>query len=568
MTDLKVGRRGFTIPVHMATKTMGILAVKRSGKSNAAVVMAEEMYDAGVPWVAIDPKGDWWGIKAQGTHNAPGLPVIVFGGEHGDVPLEPTSGALVADLVAEQRLTCVLDVSDFGSKADQRRFLTAFVQRLYKVNREPLHVFCEEADEYIPQRVSSGDTTLVSSFETLVKRGGFRGIGVTLITQRSASLNKDVLTQVGTLFAMRTTGPQDRKAIRDWVDWHDAGSDLVKELPRLADGEAYLFSPEDLQTVEKIHFRVRRTYDSGATPEVGKKIRPPANLADVNLDAIREAMAATIEKAEANDPKHLQKRIRELERTVQRLTDERLSAPEPEVEIREVPVIPTEMVMVMREIGEAIKRAEGIEGSVTVSVPRNSFDPVAKVTRDLPPYQAAKVLEEMAARSTSKSTSPRVGPSAPTSNSNGLPGPQVKILTALAQHGPQDKKTLAILTGYSHQGGGFNNPLGALRSAGYVAKGNPIEITESGIVTLGDYEPLPEGSALLAWWMPQLSGPEQKIVTALSEYGPLTKEALADATGYSAQGGGFNNPLGHLRTIGVITKAGTSPIDLAPEMRD
>src|SRR3954451_22950311 len=116
MTGLQIAP-GLTFPVDAVTENFAILAVKRDGKSNAAVVMAEEMYDAGVPWVAIDPKGDWWGVRAAGDGQAPGLSVLVFGGLHGDVPLEPTAGRLVADLVAEERVTCVLDVSEM-TKAD------------------------------------------------------------------------------------------------------------------------------------------------------------------------------------------------------------------------------------------------------------------------------------------------------------------------------------------------------------------------------------------------------------------------------------------------------------------
>jgi hypothetical protein len=82
----------------------------------------------------------------------------------------------VADLIVEQRLTCVLDVSEM-TKADQRRFLIDFADRLYRTNTEPLHVFCEEADEYIPQRVRGRERQAGRRFETLVKRGGFRGIG-------------------------------------------------------------------------------------------------------------------------------------------------------------------------------------------------------------------------------------------------------------------------------------------------------------------------------------------------------------------------------------------------------
>jgi hypothetical protein len=196
------------LPLEAITETFAILAKRGAGKSNAAVVMAEEMYDNGLPWVAIDPKGDWWGVRAAGDGKSPGLEVVVFGGQHGDVPLEPTAGNLVADLIVDTRLTCVLDVSEF-SKADRRRFLVAFADRLYRRNTEPLHVFCEEADEYIPQRVMGEDARLVGAFETLVKRGRTHGLGITLITQRSASLNKDVLTQIETLIPMRTPSPQD-----------------------------------------------------------------------------------------------------------------------------------------------------------------------------------------------------------------------------------------------------------------------------------------------------------------------------------------------------------------------
>jgi len=276
-------------------------------------------------------------VRAAGDGQAPGLSVLVFGGNHGDVPLEPTAGKLMADLVVSRRLTCVLDVSEM-TKADQRRFLIDFAHQLYRTNTEPLHVFCEEADESIPQRVVGDNAKLVGAFETLVKRGGFRGIGVTLITQRSASLNKDVLTQIETLIPMRTPSPQDRKAVLAWVDYHSAGAEAVAELPGLADGQAWVFSPQWLNTLVKIQFRRRRTFDSGATPKVGSKPRPPAQLADVDLASIKEAMAQTIEKAQAEDPRTLRARIRTLEGELAR-------RPGPVVQLVEVPVIPSELVV-------------------------------------------------------------------------------------------------------------------------------------------------------------------------------------------------------------------------------
>jgi hypothetical protein len=44
------------------------------------------------------------------------------------------------------------------------------------------------------------------------------------------------------------------------------------------------------------------TFDSRATPEVGKKRKAPTKRAPVDLDTLRERMAATIEEAEAQRP--------------------------------------------------------------------------------------------------------------------------------------------------------------------------------------------------------------------------------------------------------------------------
>ena len=48
--------------------------------------------------------------------------------------------------------------------------------------------------------------------EDIVRRGGQRGIGCTLVTQRSAVLNKNVLTQAQMLVVLRTIAPQDLAA--------------------------------------------------------------------------------------------------------------------------------------------------------------------------------------------------------------------------------------------------------------------------------------------------------------------------------------------------------------------
>jgi uncharacterized protein len=110
---------------------------------------------------------------------------------------------------------------------------------------------------------------------------------------------------------------------------------------------------------------------------------------------------------------------------------------------------------------------------------------------------------------------------------------------------------VAVLTGYAASGGGFNNYLGALRSRGLIeGDGDRLTITDSGVQALGLWEPLPMGSALIDYWRGRLGKAERLILEALAQQYPnaLTKEDVAAKAGYEANGGGFNNALGRLRT--------------------
>ncbi len=569
-TGLQIGD-SVTLPLTAVTETFAILAVKRAGKSNAAVVIAEEMYDAGIPWVAIDPKGDWWGVRAAGDGQAPGLAVLVFGGLHGDVPLEPAAGALVADLVVDQRVTCVLDVSEM-SKADQRRFLIAFAERLYRRNTEPLHVFCEEADEYIPQRVMGETAKLVGAFETLVKRGGFRGIGITLITQRSASLNKDVLTQAGTLIALRTPSPQDRKAILAWIDHHQAGRDVVDELPSLANGQAWLFSPSWLGDLKRIQFRRRRTFDSGATPEVGKKARPPAQLADVDLAAIKEAMAETIEKARDNDPKILRARVAELERLL--AVERAKPAPAP----ARVKVVPGELIAVVNqarvallqsadlltatsaEIGKAEQRAHARNEA---AVDRERLPRARTADRGPDPVERPRSAERPdppARRAPGRSAVQ--GSSGPEDLERTVGDVQLKagarrIVDTLARHHPMrmTRAQLGTLAKFKVTGGTFQTYWSTLKRAGLVDEHDGlIGITDSGLDYVGADRAAPlTTDKLLEQWRSALKAGARQMLDVLITWHPgrLSREELANEVGMAVTGGTFQTYLSTLRRNGL-----------------
>ena len=565
-----------SLPVDSVTQTFAILAKRRAGKSNAAVVMAEEMYAAQLPWVAIDPKGDWWGVRAAGSGTEPGLEVVVFGGLHGDVPLEPTSGALVADLVADRRLTCVLDVSEM-TKADQRRFLTEFADRLYRVNREPLHVFAEEADEYIPQRVTAGDARMVGAWERLVKRGGFRGVGVTLVTQRSASLNKDVLSQTETMIAMRTTSPNDRKAIAGWVEYHSAGVEAVAELPLLGDGEAWVMSPQFLDTnLTKVQFRRRRTFDSGATPKVGGRPRPPARLAEVDLAEIKEAMAETIERAQADDPKSLRRRIRELESAAES------NRPEVRVERVEVPILDP---AVLAELGSTLDRLEKVftthhqQLAEEIEANTAALQQLAEVRRaiteavsDPPPPNAPPRRRHAPAvpvdhAELSLGAAPPASRPSPTSRRDTHPDGVVlrsgarRMVEALGRMAPLrlSSSQWAMVSRLSSKGGTWATYLSDLRRAGFVDENSAgYTLTEAGFDYLGGRPEPMTATELQDHYRTRLRRGASKMLDAIIEAYPsaLTREELGVAAELATTGGTFATYLSDLSRNGLVIKNG------------
>jgi hypothetical protein len=314
--------KDFSLPLDAVTQTFAILAKRRVGKTYLASVMAEEFVAANLPFAALDPTGAWWGLgsgkdgKAEG-----GLSVYVIGGAHG-IPLEPTAGKIIAEQIATYPSFYIIDVSQFDSNAAQDRFAMDFAERLYRIkekHREPLHLFIDEADAFVPQRPMPGQQRMLGAFEALVRRGGLRGIGVTLISQRPAVVNKNVLEQTECIIALQTTGPNDQDAIDNWVKRNGTPQEretLMSSLASLQKGEAWIYSPAWLEVFKKVHIRERKTFNSSATPRVGEKQTINPAMVEGDLNRLSEQIKATIEKAKENDPEALKRRIRELERQI------------------------------------------------------------------------------------------------------------------------------------------------------------------------------------------------------------------------------------------------------------
>jgi hypothetical protein len=478
----------------------------------------------------------------------------------------------------------VLDLRSFESEAAKKEFLLDFARRIYQRNEAPLHLFLEEADDYIPQKPMREEAHLLRAWENIVRRGRSRGLGMTMITQRSASLNKNVLTQAQTLIAMRTTGPQDRKAIEEWVKYNDQSLDILESLAGLEDGEAWVWSPQFLKVTKRVQFRRRRTFDSGSTPKMAAKGKT-ATLADIDVSSLRVRMADTIERAAADDPKALKARIRELEAAAKRAPSVAPAHAAPRDRASEHEQ--SRRIAALERNNAALKEySEQLFAGVALS--QTIVDELEEKVRalravrfprspklvDVVPSSAlvARTVTPAPARQPTVAPAPRPARTPrPASVDGSVDNVMLKILNSIAWlesigNRRPENSTVAFIAGYSNpRSGGYANPRGRLSVAGLInyADGS-MELTDAGraLTTLEDAPTSNEELHEQIYRRLNSDGPMRKILKTLIDVWPesMTNEQLAAMTGYSnVRSGGFANPRGRLSSLGLISyKAGVA----------
>jgi hypothetical protein len=583
--DSNIGGPGsggrFIVPLEIATQTLGILGQRGSGKSNTQVVLAEKFYDAGIPWVAIDPKGDWWGIRSNEDGDGEGLPIPILGGLHGDVSIGSTEGAQWADVIADANLTCVVDVSDF-SKGERAKFLVAFFDRLYRRHRQDpqaRHVFLEEAHEYIPQMVGREDGQLKEAASRIVLQGRSFGLGASACSQRSARLHKDVLMQIGTLIAHRTTGPLDRKAIEGWIVEHEQRADLIESLPSLGNGEAWVWSPEFMGEISRVQFLRRRTFDSGATPIVGAQARQITTLAQVDLAAIKEQMAESLERAKADDPKELRK---QLAAAKARVVELEMWVPPPAPAPIIIQGVPPRLLELRESMLDSMRESVRLAGEISAEIDRaveGMEEAVAEANRDFPPSN------EEAKPAAPQASAPRPPRQAPPRQQEVAPGivPAIeeitearqKILDALAWYAAvgvdaPSRGRLAFVADTTPASSHYEKNLAALLRAGLIhyPHGGCVGLTREGAALAKPSAAISTTRELIDVLAARLGEAKGRILRAVAELHPgsFSRVELAEATGTTATSSHYEKNLAALRDLGYIEFPAKGRVCAAPAL--
>jgi len=135
---------------------------------------------------------------------------------------------------------------------------------------QPLLIVLEEAHSYL----KAGEHSISSrTVQMIAKEGRKYGVGLLLVTQRPSELDETVLSQCGTIIALRMNNSKDRGHIRSAVQ--DELQSMVDLLPSLRTGEA-LISGEAVKIPSRLKFfkisNAPKSYDPKASEKWLQKI--------------------------------------------------------------------------------------------------------------------------------------------------------------------------------------------------------------------------------------------------------------------------------------------------------
>ncbi|MFZ2349115.1 MAG: DUF87 domain-containing protein, partial [Candidatus Bipolaricaulis anaerobius] len=254
MSVLNLGPE-LTVPLEeVVGQCVAILGIRGSGKSNTAGVIFEELLEAHYPLSLIDIDGEYFGLKEKYEV------LVVGGGDHADVELSMATVGEVANLSLHEGVPVILDVSDMLG-GEREAVVFDYLTRLWSLAgrlRTPYLIGIEECHEFIPQGVR---TRLKDVIARIALRGRKRGLGAVVISQRSAKVEKDVLTQAGMLFLHRVVHEADMRVYGELLPWRKPEAKEI--VSHLGIGECIFLSGT---VARKVKVRLRTTFHGGYTP--------------------------------------------------------------------------------------------------------------------------------------------------------------------------------------------------------------------------------------------------------------------------------------------------------------
>lgn len=532
-----------------------IQANSGGGKSYLLRRIAEQAFGK-VQLLIIDPEGEFSTLREKYD--------FVLVGKGGETPADPRSAGLVAHKLLELNASAVCDL--YEMKASQRHaWVRAFLEALIDAPRDLWHsvlVIVDEAHTFCPEK-GAGESEASDAMIGLATRGRKRGFCAIFATQRLGKLRKDAAAELTNVLIGQTFIDVDRKRAAEALgippsDLRGFSDDMKVIEPghfwalgRAITKTRLLVTVGGAETTHPRAGTKQRAYTAPPPPEKIKALLP--KLSDLPKEA----------EAKAKTEAELRTEIVSLRRQLQ--SRPTVAVPEKVVERVEVPVVDAEARKAMAEMNALLQQLGTVMPNVAQAIDR--------AMRWVPPTVQARsgnltVTPQRPPAQMRTSAALRVPPDGlaverrSTIQGDGaeLSGPEQRILDAIAWFesigiDTPNQVGVAFLAGYVYGAGGFNNPRGALNRKGlveYVGKG--IRLTDVGRAAAKQPAAPLTIDEMHAHVRSVLPGPETAILNVLLQGYPqaMPKEQVAEASGYQFGAGGFNNPIGRLRTLGLV----------------
>lgn len=133
----------------------------------------------------------------------------------------------------------------------------------------PGMIVIEEAHNFIPER-GFGRAVSTPVLRTIASEGRKFGLGLMVISQRPARVDKNVISQCNTQIILRVTNPNDINAIKKGIEGLTV--EMVDEIKRLPPGTAMVVSAE-LERPIIVNVRVRKSKHGGASINIVKETK-------------------------------------------------------------------------------------------------------------------------------------------------------------------------------------------------------------------------------------------------------------------------------------------------------
>jgi hypothetical protein len=182
---------------------------------------------------------------------------------------------LVATWVGHHQPITVLDVS--GTPSEIMGTVVGTVLRIVydtlfwagdlpiSGTQQPLLVVLDEAHLFLAEGENNSASRVV---QRIAKEGRKYGVGLCVVTQRPTEIDSTVLSQCGSVIALRMTNGADRSKVSSALA-DDLGN-LSAIIPSLRTGEALVIG-ETMPIPSRILFRKAMRKTTGHDPEIGKR---------------------------------------------------------------------------------------------------------------------------------------------------------------------------------------------------------------------------------------------------------------------------------------------------------